>query len=140
MPLSRAAQAARVIAFSAVLGVSAGARLEAQCPDGTPPPCAGRTAARPAAPPLDDRTWIVLPFDNLPRAADLDWLHDASVSLLHLDLSRWSDVRAIDERRVGDFLRQAPLPQPGARRSLGEGLAIARRAGAGRLVMGDFLR
>lgn len=109
-------------------------RLPAQCPDGTPPPCRVR-AARPR---LDERTWIVLPFENVARAADIDWLREASVNLLYLDLSRWQDIRVIDDERVADLIRGLPSAtrdRPG----LDAGLAVARRAGAGKLVMGDLL-
>jgi len=82
----------------------------AQCADGSPPPCRTITvasAARRANPPLDDRTWIVVPFDNLAKSADADWLRVASVNLLYLGMSRWSDVRVIDDERVADFMRRA---------------------------------
>ena len=117
------------------------APLGAQCPDGTPEPC-GRPRPAPvrAAIPIDTRTWIVLPFENLARAAELDWLKDASVNLLYMDLSRWSDVRAVDDKRVADYLREVPAGRSGQRLSLGDGLGIAKRAGAGRLVMGEFLK
>jgi tetratricopeptide (TPR) repeat protein/TolB-like protein len=93
-------------------------------------------AARPD-PPLDDRRWIVLPFTNVARAADLDWLSAASVNLLTLDLSRWSDIRVVDVERVADLLRDVP---EAGRTQLGlqTGLATAKRAGAGKLVMGEF--
>jgi len=90
-------------------------------------------------PPLDSRTWIVLPFENVARASDLDWLRDGSANLLYLDLSRWSDIRVIDDERVADLLREQSFA-PGRALSLTEGLAIARRAGARQLVMGDVLR
>jgi tetratricopeptide (TPR) repeat protein len=115
----------------------------AQCPDGTPPPCRGAPralVARPANMPLDDHTWIVLPFENQARAVDLDWLRDASANLLYMDLSRWSDVRAIDDKRVADYLRTVPAARSGARLTLADGFEVARRAGAGKLVMGEFLK
>ena len=45
------------------------APMHAQCPDGTPPPC-NRPRPAPVRPmvPMDQRTWIVLPFENLARA------------------------------------------------------------------------
>lgn len=61
----------------------------AQCPDGSPPPCKAVTLAaapRRVNPPLDDRTWIVVPFDNLANNSEVDWLRGASVNLLYLDL------------------------------------------------------
>ncbi len=116
----------------------ASARLAfSQCPDGSPPPC--RSAAARRAPALDERTWIVLPFANTTRAPDVDWLSAASANLLYLGLARWTDVRAVDDGRVVDLLREAAVPR-GEAIGLEAGLALARRAGAGRLVMGDFIR
>lgn len=112
----------------------------AQCPDGTPPPC--RSAAQPAAavrraPSLDERTWLVLPFDNLTRAPDLDVVRDASVPLLYLEMSRWTDIRVIDDTRVADLVRDVPA---GTRLGQEAGFDLARRVGAGKLVMGTLLR
>src|SRR5687768_16326782 len=125
-----------------VASAMAATPLGAQCPEGTPPPCAGVTsasAARRVNPPLNSRTWIVLPFENISRTPDLDWLRDGSVNLLYLDLSRWSDIRVIDDERVADLLREQSFA-PGRPLTLTEGLAIARRAGARQLVMGDVVR
>lgn len=116
----------------------------AQCADGSPPPC---QPSRPAAatprrvnPPLDDRTWIVVPFDNLAKAADVDWLRNASVNLLYLDMSRWKDIRVIDDERVADLVRETPEAADATSLSLNAAMAVAKRAGAGRLVMGDVLK
>ncbi len=133
----------RLAAFALVLAVASAGGLEAQCPDGTPPPCAGARPAPPPRrtnPPLDERSWIVLPFDNTTRAPDIDWLRDASVELLYLDLSRWNDLRVVDARRVADFMREVPAAAGSAKLSLNDALAVARRAGAGNLVMGDVLK
>jgi len=45
--------------------------LHAQCPDGAPPPCRG---ARRGGPSLNARQYIVVPFSNVTRAPDIDWL------------------------------------------------------------------
>jgi tetratricopeptide (TPR) repeat protein/TolB-like protein len=113
----------------------------AQCPDGSPPPC-GRPAAsaRRPAPPPDERTWIVVPFENVANAADIDWLKNASVNLLYLDMSKWRDIRVIDDERVADFMREVPEIRAGQALTLQTGMAVARRAGAGKLVMGDLLK
>ena len=58
---------ALLLALSAVAGP-----LRAQCPDGSPPPCRGAAPARRPNPPLDERTWIVVPFENVTRAADIE--------------------------------------------------------------------
>jgi tetratricopeptide (TPR) repeat protein/TolB-like protein len=113
--------------------------LAAQCPDGALRPCAVAKPAPLADPPLDDRAWIVLPFTNIARAAELDWLSEASVHLLYIDMSRWTDLRIVDDERVSDLLHD--VPQTGrSQLGLAAGLAIARHAGAGKLVMGDVLR
>jgi TolB-like protein len=91
-------------------------------------------------PALDDRTWIVVPFDNTARSADVDWLRDASVNLLYLDLSKWHDIHVVDDKRVADLMREVPAPQTAQKLSLNDGLSVARRAGAGKLVMGDVLK
>jgi TolB-like protein len=130
----------RVVRFAGLLLSATPALARGQCPDGTPPPCrppepVARQAA-PAAPSLHDGTWLVLPFDNVTRAAEVAWLRDASANLLYLELARWQDVRVVDDERVGDWLRQVGGGPP----SLEAGLALARRHGAGRLVMGDILQ
>ena len=114
----------------------------AQCPDGSPPPCRAQQVAvapRRVNPPLDDRTWIVVPFDNLAKNSEADWMRGASVNLLYLGMSRWTDVRVIDDERVADLMRDVPEANQ-ATLSLNAGLAVARRAGAGKLVMGDVLK
>jgi hypothetical protein len=110
----------------------------AQCPDGTPPPCrAAATAAR-RDPPLDERTWLILPFENTSRSADADVLRQAGLSLLYQELARWSDVRVISDDRVNDLIRALPEAQ---RSPLGLEAArtLARRVGAGRVVIGDYV-
>jgi TolB-like protein len=116
----------------------------AQCPDGSAPPCRGAAAAAPRRaapmPALDDATWIVVPFDNLAKAEDAEWLRGASVNLLYLDMSRWKDIRVIDDERVADLIRETPEASGASVMSLNAGIAVAKRAGAGKLVMGDVLK
>lgn len=127
---------------SVVLCATAATDIRAQCPGGTPPPCAvvkTVSAPRRVDPPLNDQTWIVVPFNNVTRAPDVEWLRDATVNLLYLDLSQWQDIRVVDDGRVADLVRQVPearaLPL-----SFEGATAMARRAGAGRLVMGSFIK
>ena len=125
----------------AALLVAAPAVARGQCPDGTPPPCAAsRLAAQRANPPVDSRAWIVVPFGNATRSADLDWLRDASVNLLALDLSRWNDIRVVPDKRVADLVRESAAARSGEALTLSNGLAVARRAGAAMLVMGDYYK
>jgi tetratricopeptide (TPR) repeat protein len=74
------------------------------------------------------------------RAPDLEWLRDASVNLLSLDLGRWTDIGVVDDKRVADLLRTLPVLRAAQSLSLADGIALARQAGAGRLVMGDFIK
>ena len=133
-----------VLAFSLLVATAVLSPADAQCPDGSPPPCRSQTVAAAAPrrtnPPLDERTWIVVPFDNLARSSDVDWMRTAAVNLLYLDMSRWRDIRVIDDERVADLLRETPEAGSAQTMSLNAGLAVARRAGAGRLVMGDLLK
>ncbi len=38
------------------------------------------------------------PFANATRTTELEWLRDASVNLLSLDLSRWTDISVVDDK------------------------------------------
>ena len=123
----------------AVAGLSA-PTARAQCPDGTPPPCKTSAIARRINPALNERAWIVVPFANVMKARDLDWLSEASVNLLTLEMGRWTDVQVVNDKRVGDLLRELPTNRSAKALTLSDGLAVARRAGAGKLVMGDFIK
>jgi tetratricopeptide (TPR) repeat protein len=91
-------------------------------------------------PAVNPRLWIVAPFGNATKAADLDWLRDASVNLLSMDMGRWTDVAVVPDKRVGDFVRDLPAAKRNESLTLNDGLAMARRAGAAHLVMGDFFK
>ena len=86
-----------IAALTSAIATNAGA----QCPDGSRPPCRSGAvpagAARRVNPPLDDRSWIVVPFDNLSKTPDVEWMRVAAVNLLYLDMSRWRDIRVIDD-------------------------------------------
>jgi tetratricopeptide (TPR) repeat protein/TolB-like protein len=117
--------------------VCASVRLAvAQCPDGTPPPCPSARRA-PVARPLDDRNWLVLPFDNIARDPALEMVRDASVTLLYSAMSQWSDLLVVDDARVADLMRGLPA---GTRIGQDMGFDLARRVGAGKLVMGTLLK
>jgi serine/threonine-protein kinase len=80
---------------------------------------------------------LVLPFDNLREDRELAWLRDGSVSMLALALSQWRDLGVVDQERVHDLLSQARVPDD---EPIGLALArrLAREAGAGTVVLGDF--
>ncbi len=112
----------------------------AQCPNGSPPPCRVVAKARPAALALNPRGWIVVPFANAMRVADLEWVRDAAVNMMSLDMQRWTDISVVPDKRVADLLRTLPASRAGQPLGLEDGLALARRAGVGTLVMGDFFK
>ena len=128
-----------LLAAALLLGARA---AHGQCPDGAPPPCKGAVAAalRRANPTLNPRAWIVVPFANVTKTQELDWLRDGSANLLSMDMSRWTDVAVVPDKRVADLIRELPAVRSTAALTLNDGLSVARRAGAGRLVMGDFFR
>ncbi len=82
---------------------------------------------------------LVLPFDNLRDDPALAWLHDGSVNMLAMALSQWRDLGVVDQDRVHDLLSQARVPddQP---IGLAEARRLARQAGAGTVVLGDYAR
>ena len=131
-------RASSIAALVLALGVTRTAL--AQCPDGSPPPCRGIAVTRTASPALNPKGWIVVPFTNVMRAAELDWLRDAAVNLMSFDMERWADIAVVPEKRVTDLVREASSGRAGQPLGLKDGLAIARRAGAGTLVMGDFFK
>src|SRR5476649_1349727 len=115
----------------------------AQCPDGTPPPCAGvRLSATPRrpAPPRDEHAWIVVPFDNIAHSADIDWLRDGSVNLLYEGMSRWKDVRVLDDSRVAQLLHEVAATRGPGPLPIETAIQAARLGGASKLVMGDLVK
>jgi len=61
----------RPLSIAALLAITVVADLKTQCPDGTPPPCAGQRPRAPAA-----NSVAVLVFENAARDTSLDWLGD----------------------------------------------------------------
>ena len=128
----------RPIALAIATLLAPAREVFAQCPDGTPPPCGRGTAPARRDPPLDERAWLILPFTNTTGATDAAMLTQASVSILYQDLARWQDIRVVPDDRVADLLRSLPAAERG-RPGLQSALGLARRVGAGRLLLGDFL-
>lgn len=93
--------------------------LRAQCPDGTPPPCAGAAPRRPARPPVTPppeanraRLIMILPFRNLAHATSHDWLVEASTALLANALRNAPQLTIAPDERVYPALRRQGL-EPG---------------------------
>ncbi|HEX7939804.1 MAG TPA: hypothetical protein VF483_12530 [Gemmatimonadaceae bacterium] len=134
----------RSTVIAAALAAGASRTAVSQCADGSPPPCRTRTVAaavtRRADPPMDAKAWIVVPFDNLNGNQEVDWLRSASVNLLYLGMSHWTDIRVTDDKRVADYMREVPGAADAKSLSLASAVAVAKRAGAGQVVMGDILK
>jgi len=121
---------ARVVTAVLALVVGVSAFVSGQCPDGSPPPC-GRRA------PLDTGRYAILPFAHREggQQSTLDGADCAE--LLTEGFARWIEVRLADKTRVYDALARHGARAP-FRISFDTALAIARRLGAGRLVMGQL--
>lgn len=81
---------------------------------------------------------LVLPFDNLRDDPGLAWLRDGSVNMLALALSQWRDLGVVDQDRVHDLLHQFKVPDDEPI-GLTEARRLARKAGAGTVVLGDYV-
>ena len=105
---------ARVAAGFLPLLVAA-ARLAAQCPDGSPPPCGLRRAdvvSRVAAPPpanVRARRILLLPFRNVTRAPAQEWLVSGAPIMLAAALGQFRDLTVVPEERLAASLRRSTL-------------------------------
>ena len=101
-----------------------------QCPDGSPPPCGRRVA-------LDTARYAILPFAHREggQQSTLDGADCAE--LLIEGFARWIEVRLADKTRVYDALTRHGARAP-FRIPFDTAVAIARRLGAGKLVMGQL--
>jgi TolB-like protein len=119
------------------------ATVEAQCPDGTPPPCGApvrRVAAR-ATPPNAEarrRSFLVLPFRNLSRATEHDWLVEGSPVLIADALSRNETVRVVPDERLYPALKRAGLVAGGVM-DLSRVRGVAEETGGWTAVTGEIL-
>jgi len=113
-----------------------------QCPDGTPPPCLARprAAVRVTPPPPAERgrRFLVLPFRNLSRTPDLEWLVEGSPTLLSDALGRWQEITVVPDDRLYPALRRSGIVagtvvEPGRVRRLAE------ETGGWTAVTGEFL-
>lgn len=84
----------------------------------------------------NDKSWFVAPFEVQGPDRSLDWLHEGSLNMLTLSLAQWNDLHVVEYERALDLLRDANL-KDGARVGLEDARTLARRAGAGRLVLGQ---
>jgi hypothetical protein len=87
-------------ALSVFLCALAPRALAAQCPDGTPPPC-----ARPSAPPaprgpVDSNLIAIFPFRITGASADAASLREGAMDLLGLALDEQAGLRLVPSRTL----------------------------------------
>lgn len=116
--------------------------VAAQCPDGTPPPCVTRVvraaAPRPPAEALRRRSFLVLPFRNISRAAEHEWLVEGSPVMLAEALSRHEALTVVPDERLYPALQRAGL-QPGAVMDLARVRRVAAETGGWTAVAGEVI-
>src|SRR5438874_3156870 len=85
-----------------------------QCPDGSPPPCGSvrdtRVMARLAVVPPSAteraRRFLILPFRNVTRQPDQDWLVEGSTTMLADALGRWEGISVVSDERLYPVLKK----------------------------------
>lgn len=82
------------------------------------------------------KSYAVVPFEVQSGNADVQWLRDGAVNMLTLALGQWSDLQVMDYERTLKFVADAGAE--GRRVDLDRAQEIARRGGAGTLVMGQI--
>jgi tetratricopeptide (TPR) repeat protein len=79
--------------------------IEAQCPDGSPPPCATRRAA-PPAPNLRARHFMLLPFRNVTKKAEQEWLVVGSPLMIGQILGQLRDIDVVPDEGLSAARRK----------------------------------
>jgi tetratricopeptide (TPR) repeat protein len=93
--------------------------------------------SRPAGAREAERAWLVAPFEVQAPDNSLDWLREGGVNMLTLSLEQWRDLKVVEYERTLDLLRDERLDE--ARRiSFDDAERLARRAGVGRVVLGQL--
>ncbi len=130
------------LTVSAAFAVCTTSQLVCQCPDGTPPPCDVRARAaapvRPPPPAERARAFLILPFRNLSRSAEQEWLIEGSPTLLSDALSRWRELRVVPDDRLYAALRRHNLT-PGGVFEPGKVRRLAEETGGWTVVTGEVV-
>lgn len=99
--------------------------LEAQCPDGSPPPCAAPRVSGAVRVPAADvraRRLLLLPFRNVTRNPAQEWLAAGAPLILTDALGQYRDLSVVSEERITAARRRlrladdAPLDETQLRR------------------------
>ena len=136
-------QASRVTLCLAAIGGLTGASLYAQCADGTPPPCEVRAVRAPRHEPPSSaeergRSFLILPFRNITRSAEHDWLVEGSPVLLADALGHWDEIRVVRSERLYPVLERHGL-SAGDVIGLDDARRVAAETDAWTVVTGEFL-
>lgn len=131
----------RILALGSLLVVSA-STLHAQCADGTPPPCGARVVAKVATalPPAAQRArrYLVLPFRNVTRQADQEWLVEGSTTMLSDALGRWQGISVVSDERLYPALKRAGIA-PGSVVEATRVRKISEETGGWTAISGEVL-
>ncbi|MCC6241654.1 MAG: protein kinase [Gemmatimonadaceae bacterium] len=85
---------------------------------------------------VNDKSWLVAPFEVQGGDATMAWLREGSLNMLTLSLAQWTDLQVVEYERALDLLRDAGLDDD-KRVGLEDARAVAKKAGAGRVIMGQ---
>ena len=112
-----------------------------QCPDGSAPPCAGaraRPTARVTPPSAAERgrRFLVLPFRNVTRGAEQEWLVEGSTAILAEAFGRWQGVSVVSDERLYPALRRAGIT-PGGVADQARVRRVAEETGGWTAVTGE---
>jgi TolB-like protein/tetratricopeptide (TPR) repeat protein len=127
-----------------ILVLGAAAPLRAQCPDGTPPPCAAasvRAVSRSVTPPSAAeraRRFLILPFRNVTRQQDQEWLVEGSTTMLSDALSRWQGITVVPDEKLYPALKRAGI-NPGGVADAPSVRRVAEETGGWTAVTGEVL-
>src|SRR3954466_7335488 len=142
--MTSASRIAAIVAAS-LTAVNAAA---AQCPDGSPPPCDTRRPGAmqvipirpPAPPPAADRSrrFLILPFRNVTRQQEQDWLVEGSTTMLVDALQRWQGITVVSDEKRYPALKRAGIT-PGAVADATRVQRVAAETGGWTAVTGEVL-
>ena len=135
----------RILQAAALLSLFNPARGQAQCPDGSPPPCAAaprravqRVAVTPPSIAARRRSFLVLPFRNVSRSPDHDWLVEGSPVLIADALSRTDSLTVVPDERLYPAMERAGL-SAGSVMDLARVRRVAEETGGWTAVTGEIL-
>lgn len=101
---------ARCCVIAASLLALAGT-THAQCPNGAPPPCpSARRAVTPPPQAVRVRRFLLLPFRNVTRKAEQEWLVTGAPLMLAQLLGQFSDIDVVPEERLAAARRAVGVP------------------------------